>query len=134
MSFSTTRSNGAPFWVLATAAMTIGLLALSLWADKAYAADMTREVVTVRSYDLPQQGENENADPESNLPYLFAAYTVVWAGFFAFVFITSRRQRGMRRDIEALRMTLTERERIEETLAERSSAHADAPSRESDDI
>jgi len=114
--------------------MAIALLALSLWVDKVYAADKTRGAVTVQSYGSPQQEEHENADPEANLPYLFAAYTVVWAGFFAFVFITSRRQKAMRRDIEALRMTLAERERKEEALPGESSAHADPPSREGDDV
>ena len=134
MSFSTMRSSVTPFRSLAAAAIVFGLLALPLWADNVYAADRTREAMTVQSFDSPQQGENENADPESNLPYLFAAFTVVWAGFFTFVFITSRRQRGMRRDIETLRMALAERERQEETLAGRSSAHEDALSREGNDI
>ena len=48
--------------------------------------------------------------PEANLPFLFAVYILTWAGFFGYAFYMSRRQRDMRRDIEALRKALRERE------------------------
>ena len=50
------------------------------------------------------------SDPEANLPFLFAVYILTWAGFFGYAFYMSRRQRDMRRDIEALRQALRERE------------------------
>lgn len=53
----------------------------------------------------------EGADPEANLPYLFAAYTVTWIGFFVYVYFLSQRNRNLRREVEALREALEERGR-----------------------
>ena len=44
--------------------------------------------------------------PSSNLPYLFAALTVSWAGFFAYVFFVSRRQQELQKDIREIRRSL----------------------------
>lgn len=41
-----------------------------------------------------------------NLSYLFAAFAVIWAGLFAYVFILVQRQRRLRRDIDWLKETL----------------------------
>ena len=49
--------------------------------------------------------------PPSNLPYLFAALTASWAGFFAYVFFVSRRQQELQKDISELRISL-EQEQI----------------------
>lgn len=38
-----------------------------------------------------------------NLSYLFAAFAVVWAVLFGYVFSLSRRQNKLRRDIDLLR-------------------------------
>ena len=48
--------------------------------------------------------------PSSNLSYLFAALTVSWAGFFAYVFFVSRRQQELHKDIRALRWSLEEKD------------------------
>ncbi len=53
----------------------------------------------------------EDTDPEANLPYLFAAYTVTWIGFFVYVYYLSQKNRSLRREVEALREALEERER-----------------------
>jgi CcmD family protein len=58
----------------------------------------------------PQQEDEDDGDPEANLPYLFAVYIVTWAGFFGYVFVMSRRQREMRREIDALKVALTDKE------------------------
>ena len=50
----------------------------------------------------------ENTNTESNLDFLFAIYMVTWAGFFIYIFIISRRQRIMEREINDLRQLLTE--------------------------
>ena len=50
------------------------------------------------------------SNPEANLPFLFAVYILTWAGFFGYAFYMSRRQRDMRRDIDALRQALRDRE------------------------
>lgn len=44
--------------------------------------------------------------PSDNLPYLFAAYAVVWVVFFIYVFFVSRRQREMEREIRELKQAL----------------------------
>ncbi len=49
--------------------------------------------------------------PSSNLSYLFAALTLSWAGFFAYVFFVSRRQQELQQDISELRRSL-EQEQI----------------------
>jgi CcmD family protein len=41
-----------------------------------------------------------------NLGYLCAAFSVVWVGLFAYIFILAQRQRSIRRDIDWLKETL----------------------------
>jgi len=41
-----------------------------------------------------------------NLSYLIAAFAVIWAGLFAYVFVLVQRQRQLRRDIDWLKETL----------------------------
>ena len=55
----------------------------------------------------------EDSGPEANLPYLFAAYTLTWLGFFAYLYYVSQRQRSLRREVEMLREALEERDRRE---------------------
>ena len=50
-------------------------------------------------------------DPEANLPYLFAVYTITWGVFFAYLYYLSQRQQNLRREVEELREALSERER-----------------------
>jgi CcmD family protein len=42
----------------------------------------------------------------TNLGYLFAIYIITWAGFFAYVFLVSRRQRELERELKELRAML----------------------------
>ena len=56
------------------------------------------------------QQEDAGSDPESNLPFLFAAFGITWVGFFAYLYVVSRRQQELRREVEALRRALAERE------------------------
>ena len=48
-----------------------------------------------------------------NLGYLFAAFAIVWAVIFSYVFGLSRRLRQLRREIDVLKESggITERER-----------------------
>ena len=50
-------------------------------------------------------------DPEANLPFLFAVYTITWVVFFIYVFFMSRKQQELHREIEGLRQALEEQER-----------------------
>ncbi len=52
----------------------------------------------------------QEAAGEGNLPYLFGGFAVVWAGFFGYVFYVHRRERELRREIEAMRRELSERQ------------------------
>ena len=55
----------------------------------------------------------DNTNTETNLDFLFAIYIITWAGFFTFIFIVSRRQRTMERDIEGLKQLLSQRKSAE---------------------
>ncbi len=48
--------------------------------------------------------------PAANLPFLFAAFTVAWVGFFVYAFFVSRRQQELRKEIAELRRTLEQQE------------------------
>ncbi len=50
------------------------------------------------------------SDPESNLPFLFALYTITWLAFFAYAFYMTRRQSELNREIQELRRILEQRE------------------------
>ncbi len=52
--------------------------------------------------------------PSTNLPYLFAAFAVVWVAFFVYAFFLSLRQREMEQEIQDLRQALEDREEREE--------------------
>ncbi|MDA0988134.1 MAG: CcmD family protein [Chloroflexi bacterium] len=61
--------------------------------------------------DISAQPTNqESSDPEANLPYLFAVYTITWIVFFAYLYYLSQRQRNLRREVEELRQILAEKE------------------------
>lgn len=59
--------------------------------------------------DLSALAQQESSHPDDNLPFLFAAYTVTWFGFFSYAFYISRRQNDLRRELEALREQITEK-------------------------
>jgi CcmD family protein len=44
--------------------------------------------------------------PANNIPYLFAAFAIVWAVFFGFVFFAWRRHREIEQEVRALRKVL----------------------------
>ena len=52
----------------------------------------------------------QRAPGESFLPFLAAAYAVTWAAFFAYSFYVSRKQAELRRELDALRRALEQRE------------------------
>ena len=88
--------------------MLIALVVLSvvvffaLDGDAALAQQATPEQISAET--------SEDRGPEANLPYLFAAYTVTWVGFFVYVYYLSQRQRSLQREVEALREALAERD------------------------
>ena len=44
--------------------------------------------------------------PSANLPFLFAAFAVTWAIFFAYAFFVSRRRQEMQKEVAELRREL----------------------------
>ena len=48
--------------------------------------------------------------PAHNIPYLFAAFAIVWAVFFVYVFFTSRRQDELEQEMEILREEMRRRD------------------------
>ncbi len=66
-------------------------------------------VVGGESAPAPQPQAQE-FEGDSELPWLFAVFFVTWATFFAYVFIMSRRQREMQREIDAMKRMLAGRE------------------------
>ena len=52
----------------------------------------------------------------SNLTYLFAAFTIAWAGFFIYAALLSRRQRDVQRDITLLNKAVRSSDAEEELL------------------
>ena len=68
----------------------------------------------VSAHDAPQSSLSKDAAEapaqqqrgEAELPWLFAVYAITWAAFFGYIFIMSRRQREMQREIDALNRAL----------------------------
>ena len=94
------------FWVTALAAAVLVLVAVGspLTVEASVSFEDPAQDAPVRHPAMVQE-----RSPEANLPYLFAVFIITWAGFFAYVFFTSRRQRQMEREIEALKTALHER-------------------------
>ncbi len=70
---------------------------------------------------LAPQPQAQDRSGESELPWLFAVFFVTWAAFFAYVFMMSRRQRDMQRELEALRRALAETDGQGQPVSERES-------------
>ncbi len=50
--------------------------------------------------------ERESGKLETNLSFLFAVFAITWAGFFAYIFFVSRKQRELQREIARLRANM----------------------------
>ena len=49
------------------------------------------------------QAQEDDGDPEANLPFLFAVFIITWALFFAYLVYMTVKRRAMEREIIALR-------------------------------
>lgn len=84
--------------------VVLALAALSLlWAGNVLASDEGEAQVDVVA-------QEQDSDPEANLPFLFAVYIITWGGFFAYVFAMSRRQREIQRELDALKTVIADKE------------------------
>ena len=72
-------------------------------------AQASDEWPVVASHGESVSAQQQSSD-ESGLPWLFAVFFITWAAFFGYVFIMSQRQREMRREIEALKRALADRD------------------------
>jgi len=59
--------------------------------------------VTVKDGIATVVVDREQGNLELNLGFLFAIYLVTWSGFFAYIFIVSRKQNDLSREINALK-------------------------------
>ena len=84
--------------VMAIAALLLLALAAGGAAPVA-AASAYDGAPTLIAADAPSQQQRG----ESELPWLFAVYAITWAAFFGYVFVMSRRQREMQREIDILK-------------------------------
>ncbi len=95
----------------------LGLILAAVLAAPVYAGSgIVDHAVSATTF-----AQASDSDPEANLPFLFAVYILTWAGFFGYAFYMSRRQRDMRRDIEALKQALREREDKDDASSEEES-------------
>ena len=110
MSFTRARFSSFSIRSLVLALLVAAAVTVFLGVSGAYASDEGPGGSVAESSEGPQQA-SEHRDPGTNLPYLFAVFFVTWVGFFGYVFVMSRRQREMQREIEALKRVLAERDR-----------------------
>jgi len=87
------------------------LYALVMWAvltiKPTYAAEKTSNDINETAY--PSLLQAEVTDPESKLPFLFAAYFVTWLVFFAYAYFISRKQSELNRRIKNLEKILSKK-------------------------
>lgn len=105
MNFTKSRYRATITRLLAAATVVVSI---AFWANlsEAWAYSGTLEIA--KSLVDPQQ---QGRQPDANLPFLFAVFLITWGAFFAYMFVMSRRQKEMRREIEALQQVMAERER-----------------------
>ena len=76
-----------------------------------YAFEDDSGAATLEVAEVPQPQQVQAREPEANLPYLFAVFFVTWTAFFAYLFVVSRRQKEILREIEYLRRAMADRDR-----------------------
>ena len=90
--------------IIIIAAAAVILLSATIAPLVTHAYDSATEVAASAEFPAQQQRG------EAELPWLFAVYAITWAAFFAYIFIMSRRQREMQREIDALKRALQARD------------------------
>lgn len=113
MKFTRAQGSLATRRGFAAVALVAVLVAVALAVGSADAFEERQEDWPAEVVAAPPQQDPQAREPEANLPYLFAVFIITWAGFFAYAFIMSRRQREMQREIEALKRILGENEERE---------------------
>lgn len=78
------------------------ILLAAVMAPGAAAVAYDGSLSAATTADAPAQQQRGEAE----LPWLFAVYAITWAAFFGYVFIMSRRQHEMQREIDTLRRAL----------------------------
>ena len=114
--FSSTLRKALPI-ARSAPVVLLGLILAAVLAAPVYAGSgIVDHAASVTTF-----AQASDSDPEANLPFLFAVYILTWAGFFGYAFYMSRRQRDMRRDIDALRQALRDREDKDEASSKEKS-------------
>ena len=117
----TAKRMPAPAIALTAAAALIAFAAVgapALAYSASAATDLTATTATAPPPDIappaltapattppPAAAQPPQRQPrgEAELPWLFAVYIITWAAFFGYALMMSRRQREMRREIDALK-------------------------------
>ncbi len=93
--------------IAAAALIILTTAAIPGAAALAYDSRTSADAITLdTTTDIPAQQRRGEAE----LPWLFAVYAITWAAFFGYVFVMSRRQREMQREIETLKRALEAKE------------------------
>jgi CcmD family protein len=92
-------------------ALAVAIAAAISWSAAAHAFVSHPDAAQLEAQAMPLQQEPAEPEGESELPWLFAVFFITWAVFFGYAFVMSRRQREMKREIEALKEALAARER-----------------------
>lgn len=93
--------------IAAAALIILTTAAIPGAAALAYDSGTSADAITLdTTTDIPAQQRRGEAE----LPWLFAVYAITWAAFFGYVFVMSRRQREMQREIETLKRALEAKE------------------------
>ena len=95
---------------VALVVLVAGAMAVFSGTTASHASDDRPGPLPLETPMPPQQQDGEELEGESELPWLFAVFFITWAAFFAYVFVMSRRQGEMQREIQALKRALAERE------------------------
>ena len=90
---------------LVMVALALGALSL-LWAGNVLAF----EGVDRGEAQVAVVAQEQDSDPEANLPFLCAVYRSTWGGFFAYAFVNSLRQREMQRELDTLKAVIADKE------------------------
>ena len=110
MNFTRALYKGFGLRGVALAVLVAGAMAVFSGTTTSHASDDLSGPLPLEAPMPPQQQDGQELDGESELPWLFAVFFITWAAFFAYVFIMSRRQREMQREIQALKRAMAERE------------------------
>ena len=113
MNYTTSQYKILGLHRLSLALLITLVTSVSFGISDAYASHIIPDQPQQETRIGPQQQSAEEEVGESELPWLFAVFAITWSAFFGYVFVMSRRQREMQREMETLARALSDKERKE---------------------